>query len=72
MDIGSAVEKAVVPDFGATHGRRHYRQRIHSLAYVNVNEGNGGIIRDLSETGLAVQTVAALRTGEEVALKFGC
>ncbi|PYV59247.1 MAG: hypothetical protein DMG91_01615 [Acidobacteria bacterium] len=70
MDVGAAVEKAVVPILGMMHGRRHYRQRIYSLAYVNVNQGNGGIIRDLSETGVGVQTVAALRTGEEVSLRF--
>ena len=70
MDVGSAVERGVFPTLGMTHARRHYRQRIYSLAYVNVNQGNGGIIRDVSETGLAVQTVAALRTGEEVSLRF--
>src|SRR5262249_47439268 len=70
MDVGSAVERAVVPISGPNHSRRHYRQRIYSLAYVNVNQGNGGIVRDLSESGLAVQTVAALRQGEEVSLQF--
>lgn len=70
MDVGSALERGVFPTLGMTHARRHYRQRIYSLAYVNVNQGNGGIIRDVSETGLAVQTVAALRTGEEVSLRF--
>src|SRR5262245_30257347 len=70
MDVGSAVERPVVPISGITHPRRHYRQRIYNLAYVNVNQGNGGIVRDLSESGLAVQTVAALRKGEEVSLQF--
>jgi len=70
MDVGSAVERAFIPTLETTHGRRHYRQRIYSLAYVNVNQGNGGIIRDLSETGVAIQTVAALKAGEEVALRF--
>jgi len=37
---------------------------------VTLNEGNGGIIRDISETGLAVQAVGALRAGEEVSLRF--
>lgn len=50
--------------------RRRPRQTLRTLAYVNLNEGNGGIIRDISETGLAVQAVGALRAGQEVSLRF--
>lgn len=50
--------------------RRCPRQTLRSLAYVNLNEGNGGIIRDISENGLAVQAVGALRAGQEVSLRF--
>src|SRR5947207_2794558 len=50
--------------------RRCPRQTLRSLAYVNLNQGNGGIIRDLAETGIAVQAVAALRAGQEVSLRF--
>lgn len=50
--------------------RRCPRQTLRTLAYVNLNEGNGGIIRDISETGLAVQAVGALRAGQEVSLRF--
>jgi hypothetical protein len=46
------------------------RQTLRTLAYVNLNQGNGGIIRDISETGLAVQAVGALRAGQEVSLRF--
>lgn len=50
--------------------RRSPRQTLRTLAYVNLNEGNGGIIRDIAETGLAVQAVGALRAGQEVSLRF--
>ena len=50
--------------------RRCPRQTLRSLAYVNLNEGNGGIVRDISEAGLAVQAVGALRAGQEVSLRF--
>jgi TonB family protein len=36
------------------------RQSIRSLAYVELDEGNGGIILNLSEGGLAVQAVTSL------------
>jgi hypothetical protein len=51
--------------------RRHYpRQTLRSLAYVTLDEGNGGIIRDLTESGMAVQAVARLHPGQEVSLRF--
>lgn len=50
--------------------RRHYRHKVHILAYVNLNQGNGGIIREISEAGLAVQAVAPLRVNQEVQLRF--
>lgn len=50
--------------------RRHHRQKIQTLAYVNLDEANGGVIRDLSESGLAVQAVAALRVNQQVQLRF--
>jgi len=40
-------------------GRRgHYRHQIQSLAYVNLDQANGGVIRNLGDTGLAIQAVA--------------
>src|SRR5215470_520002 len=46
------------------------RQILRSLAYVRIDQGNGGIIRDLSERGIAVQAVAPLRAGQQVRLQF--
>lgn len=50
--------------------RRYYRQRIRSLAYVNLDHANGGIIRDVSEAGIAVQAVAPMRIDERVRIRF--
>ena len=50
--------------------RRHYRHKIRTLAYVNVDSANGGILRDLSEFGIAMQATAPLLRGEQVQLRF--
>ena len=50
--------------------RRCPRQTLRTLAYVNLDQGNGGIIRDLTDSGIAVHAVAALRPEQEVSLRF--
>jgi hypothetical protein len=50
--------------------RLHYRHQIQSLVYVRLDEGNGGIIRNLSQDGAAIQAVAALRTGQSLRMRF--
>ncbi len=50
--------------------RRHHRHRLHSLAYVRLNGSNGGILRDLSEGGMAVQAVSPLQIGQAVHFSF--
>jgi len=40
--------------------RAHFRQPVRSLAYVELGEGNGGIVLNVSETGIAVQAVMSL------------
>ena len=46
--------------------RAHPRQRIRSLAYVHLGEGNGGIVLNISEGGIGVQAAEALDEGEGV------
>jgi TonB family protein len=50
----------------ASDRRAHPRQRIHSLAYVHLGESNGGIILNISESGIGVQAAEALDDGEGV------
>lgn len=64
---GAGTAAAVM---AAHRQRRPYRQRIRTLAYVNLDHANGGIIRDLSEAGIAVQAVSPLRTNQQVHLRF--
>ena len=49
---------------------RPFRHGVHRLAYVNLDHANGGIIRNLSETGIALQAVAPLRVNEQVHVRF--
>src|SRR2546422_11750233 len=49
---------------------RHYRQRVHSLAYVNLDHANGGIIRNLGAAGVAIQAVAPLGLNQEGHLRL--
>jgi hypothetical protein len=50
--------------------RKYYRHLVSPLAYVRVDHANGGIIRDLNETGLGVQAVAPLHIDQVVHLRF--
>src|SRR2546426_2411312 len=50
--------------------RQHHRHQVNSLAYVNIGQGNGGIIRDLAESGVAIQAVAPLQFNQQVQLRF--
>ncbi len=48
----------------ASDRRAHPRQRIRSLAYVHLGESNGGIVLNISESGIAVQAAEALDAAE--------
>jgi TonB family protein len=48
--------------------RIHARQRIHSLSYVKIGDGNGGIVLNVSEGGISVQAASALEDGAPLSL----
>jgi PilZ domain len=50
--------------------RRPYRQKIRSLAHINLDATNGAVLRDLSEFGIAMQTVVPLIPDQQVQLRF--
>jgi len=50
--------------------RTYHRHDLRTLTYVVLDEANGGIIRNLSYEGVAVQAVAALRQGQTVRVRF--
>ena len=49
---------------------RPYRHGVYRLAYVNLDHANGGIVRNLSETGIALQAVAPLHVNQQVHVRF--
>jgi TonB family protein len=58
-------------EFRRTHERRRIpRLRLPSLAYVDVDSDNGGILLNLSETGLALQAVAPFSDLTRVTLRI--
>ena len=56
--------------FPAQQTRPHYRHELRTLTYVTLDEANGGIIRNLSHEGVAVQAVGPLRQHQRVYLRF--
>src|SRR6266446_5863348 len=59
-----------VVSFPARQARTHYRHERRTLTYVTLDEANGGIVRNLSHEGVAVQAVAPLRQEQRVRLRF--
>src|SRR5260370_32013081 len=62
----------VVESEPQAHPRRrsHPRQTLRSLAYVKLDQANGGIIRDLTESGMAIQAVAPLEPNQLLSVRF--
>jgi hypothetical protein len=59
----------VVP-ITAKPSRKQHRHPLRTLTYVTLDDANGGIVRNLNHSGLAVQTVAPLRPGQRVRVRF--
>jgi hypothetical protein len=64
----SSLAPAIAPP--PRRQRRHYRHQMQGLAYLNLDESNGGIIRNLGDAGIAVQAVSPLRLDQMVLLRF--
>jgi hypothetical protein len=61
------MQSASIPE---RQSRSHYRHELRTLTYVILDEANGGIIRNLSHEGVAVQAVGALRAEQRIRLRF--
>jgi|SRR5579863_1991672 len=66
----SAIESPAKSLSEARPRRRCYRQKIRTLAPVNLDSATGGILRDLNQFGIAIQTVGALVLNQQVHLRF--
>ena len=67
MDSAVPVEAARA---SPANQRRHFRYKIRNLAYVTLGPDNGGILRDVSETGVSIQSVRPLTPEECVPVRF--
>ena len=54
----------------APEARLRHRHGVRTLTYVNLDHGNGGILLNLTRNGVAVQSVAAVRMGQQVQVRF--
>ena len=70
MDFRVAPSSREAPPLTPLGRRGHYRHQIQSLAYVNLDQTNGGVIRNLGDKGLAIQAVAPLYINQQVFLRF--
>jgi len=61
----AAVSAQAATVRAAEHHPRPYRHKIRNLAYVDLN-ANRGIVRDLSEFGMAAQTLVPLQVDQQV------
>ena len=54
----------------ARRARAQYRHELRTLAYVTLDDANGGIVRNLNPQGVRVQAVAALQQKQSVRIRF--
>lgn|SRR5215470_11420744 len=70
MSVTTSLAGSGSPTDPGSNQRLHYRHPIHSLVYVTLEHGNGGIIRNLSEDGAAIQAVAPLHSHQSLRMRF--
>lgn len=54
----------------ARRARAQHRHELRSLTYVTFDEGNGGVVRNLTHAGAAVQAVTAVFPGQHLRVRF--
>jgi hypothetical protein len=54
----------------ARQARAQHRHELRTLAYVTLDQANGGIVRNLTHGGIGVQVVAAVRPKQQVRVRF--
>jgi hypothetical protein len=50
--------------------RSQHRHELRALTYVTLDQANGGIVRNLSHSGIGVQVVAAVRPQQHLRVRF--
>ena len=54
----------------ARQARARHRHELRTLTYVTLDQANGGIVRNLSDRGIGVQVVAAVRPRQQLRVRF--
>jgi hypothetical protein len=54
----------------ARQARAQYRHDLRTLTYVTLDQANGGIVRNLTHSGIGVQAVVALRPRQQMRVRF--
>jgi hypothetical protein len=54
----------------ARRARAQHRHELRTLAYVTLDQANGGIVRNLTHSGIGVQVVAAVRPRQQLRVRF--
>jgi len=70
---GPAKFPAVHMDAGLSPARQvraRHRHELRTLTYVTLDQANGGIVRNLSDRGIGVQVVAAVRPRQQLRVRF--
>ena len=62
----AASAKTATLDAAPQDRRRHYRQKVRNLAYISLDSDNRGVLRDLSESGAALQVLVPLRLNQQI------
>ena len=61
MDVGVAL---------ARQTRGQHRHELRTLSYASVEQANGGIVRNISHSGMGLQVVAAMRPQQQICVRF--
>jgi hypothetical protein len=56
--------------FAPRKARVHYRHGLRTLTYVTLDQSNGGVVRNLSDKGVAIQAVVPPQPQQTVRLRF--
>jgi hypothetical protein len=54
----------------ARQARAQYRHQLQTLTYVTLDQANGGIVRNLTKSGIGAQVVAAVRPQQQLRVRF--
>ena len=64
------MASSAIMQSGRANRRTSYRQKLRTLACVRLDSANDGVLRDLSESGIAVQVLSKLRRDQRVQVRL--